>query len=66
MSNAKLYKKYRDIIGKTILEAKILTGLRIREIEENGRGLIVTADFWPDRLNVALKDGVISEVICLG
>jgi hypothetical protein len=55
-------ESYNHLIGKTIEEAKKLTGLQIRASSIDGKSMVGTADVRMNRLNVAVKDGKISAI----
>lgn len=55
----------REYAGKTIEEANTYAnegGFTTRITEENGRALMVTADFKTNRLNFRVKDGIVIDV----
>lgn len=55
----------KQIIGLTVAEArKYYKNIRI--VEENGARLVVTRDYRLNRLNVAVRDGKIVEVLGMG
>lgn len=55
--------EHQQLIGKTVQEAtEMAHPFRIRVVSENGKKQMVTLDIDVNRINVATKDGVISEV----
>jgi hypothetical protein len=57
------------IVGLTVDEATTVLdqqALTIRVVRDDGADLPATADFRPDRVNVAVENGVITEVVSLG
>jgi hypothetical protein len=58
---------YEELIGKTVEEAKAEhPAMRIRVMKLDGKGQIGTADYRTDRINVAVEDGIITEVLNIG
>lgn len=57
------------LVGEPIAaaaEAAEAEGCSVRVVERDGRALAVTEDFRPDRINVAVRDGVVAEISGLG
>lgn len=54
-----------DLVGLSV-EAAEARGHTVRVTSEDGVGLFGTCDFLPDRVNVAVVDGVISQVLDFG
>lgn len=54
-----------DIIGKNINDES-LKDLNLRVIEEDGKSYETTLDFIHNRINVAVVNGIITEVINFG
>lgn len=56
----------RDLLtGATIQTARIILkeyGYRYREVRNDGVSTIITCDYDPYRVNLTVKDGVVSEV----
>jgi hypothetical protein len=58
-----------SIVGETEEDAAAAAeaeGCSLRVVERDGRGLAVTEDFSPSRVNVAVADGVVEEIVSLG
>jgi hypothetical protein len=58
-----------SIVGETEDEATAAAeaeGCSIRVVERDGKALAVTEDFRPDRINVAVADGIVEEIVNLG
>lgn len=58
-----------DLIGKTLEEASAFVeafGYRIRATHKDGCPGIVTRDQMPNRINVAMVDGKITEILNVG
>lgn len=58
--------QHSEIIGKTVDEAKSITGMTIRSVMINGNPVVVTRDYRTDRINVELLDGKIVRVRGIG
>lgn len=58
-------EEYQELIGMPIEKAAML-GYNIRVVEHNGVPLAGTADYKPGRINVAVKDSLITEIISRG
>ena len=57
------------IVGKSESEAAAAAeeeGCSVRVVERDGRALAVTEDFRPDRVNVVVEDGEVTEIVSLG
>lgn len=57
------------VVGKPVTTAKQAAqaeGCQIRVAMEDGKGLALTQDFRPDRVNVAVEDGDVTEIIDIG
>ena len=60
-------KEFQNLIGLTIEDAsKIYTNGKIRVTKNNGQNTRITMDSIPTRLNVAVVDGKISEILRFG
>ena len=58
-----------SIVGETEEDAAAAAeaeGCSIRVVERDGRALAVTEDFSPSRINVAVSDGIVEEIVNLG
>lgn len=58
-----------DIIGKTEEEAEVVLkrqGKRLRVTQRDGEPYMVTCDYWPNRINVAVESGKIIQVVGVG
>jgi hypothetical protein len=57
------------LIGLTLEEAAPVVaqaGFELRVVREDGVDLVVTEDFRENRLNVAVEDGIITELVSIG
>lgn len=57
------------IVGQSEADAAAAAeaeGCSIRVVERDGRGLAATDDFRPDRINVAVADGIVEKIVSLG
>lgn len=57
------------IVGRSEVDAAAAAeaeGCSVRVVERDGRSLAVTEDFRPDRINVAVAEGVVTEIVSLG
>jgi hypothetical protein len=53
-----------QLVGKTVEEASaLLGGAKVRVVEKDGEGLMVTMDYNPDRVNVAVAHGKIVRFV---
>lgn len=58
-----------ELIGKTEIEAESYLNQqrkKMRVIERDGESSIFTMDYWPDRVNVVVKQGKISKIAGIG
>jgi hypothetical protein len=56
-----------QLVGKTVEEASaLLGGAKVRPVEIDGKGLMVTKDHNPDRVNVAVANGKIVRFVNKG
>jgi hypothetical protein len=56
-----------EILGLTILDAAAkYPDLLFREVERDGKEIVVTAEFYPNRVNISTKKGIIIEVNSVG
>ena len=58
-----------QVVGETLDEATAIaeaSAMTIRVVEEDGQMLPATRDLRPNRINVAVADGVVTEVVNLG
>lgn len=56
---------YKEIIGLSVAEARMFAS-NIRIVKENGVKLTYSKEYRPDRLNVGVKNGKISEILGVG
>lgn len=56
---------YKEIIGLSVAEARRFVA-NIRIVKENGVKLTYSKETRPDRLNVGVKNGKISEILVVG
>lgn len=57
------------IVGMPIAEAEAVAeddGCSVRVVERDGEGLASTLDFRSDRVNVAVEDGSVTEIVDIG
>lgn len=57
------------IVGDSVADAKGAAaeqGCSVRVAMRDGEGLALTQDFRPDRVNVAVEDGEVTEIIDIG
>lgn len=57
------------IVGDPVADAKSAAaeqGCSVRVAMRDGEGLALTQDFRPDRVNVAVEDGEVTEIIDIG
>jgi hypothetical protein len=55
-----------DLVGKTVTEAKVALPhpkYSIRVVKENGQNYIVHADMRVYRIDVAVENGIITEIV---
>ena len=60
---------FADLIGLSLEEAEGVLSARnmvIRPTQEDGEHLCGTADFRMDRVNVAIKNNVVTSIVCIG
>ncbi len=58
-----------NIIGKTVAEATSMlasVGMKLRILSEDGMNLLGSTDYDKARCNVAVKKGVVTEVLRFG
>jgi hypothetical protein len=58
-----------QLIGKTLEEGKAYAesiGCTLRVTKKDGEGMMVTMDFRPNRINVAIVNNIITEVLNMG
>jgi hypothetical protein len=60
---------FADLIGLTLEDAESVLKTKdmvIRPTQEDGEHLCGTADFRMDRVNVAIKNNIVTSIICIG
>ena len=58
-----------NIVGKTEVDAENTLkreGKKMRVTERDGKPFMVTMDYWPDRINVAIERGKVSQIVSVG
>lgn len=59
-------KSMNNLIGQTLEEARSSLSaqkeLKYRIVKTDGKGMIITCDFNPDRLNLEVENGIITNV----
>lgn len=55
----------KELIGKTVKEAQQIHPF-IRAVTVNGKSMVVTMDFQPDRVNVEIENDIIIGVKYFG
>jgi hypothetical protein len=58
-----------EVVGESLAEAERAArreGCSVREVKRDGKGLAVTDDFRPDRVNVATEGGEVTGIVSIG
>lgn len=53
-----------SIVGKSEQEVKSILDVPIRVVSKDGESFILTCDYNPDRINLKIKNGKITEAYC--
>ena len=57
---------YDYLIGKTVTECRDIKDLKFRVTVKDGKGVMVTQDVDPTRVNVAIDKNLVTKIIGLG
>ena len=53
-----------SVIGKSEQEVKRILDVPVRVVSKDGESFMLTCDYNPDRINLKIKNGKITEAYC--